>query len=558
MLDKNHIVDIPVGAIVKSDRRVLWTIRKVYLKEKQYNQDSRRLIGKTVEASRIKMYPNDNFIELFPDQYSSAVGRRPLPSSQSVGMYLAVKTIVERLPLYTLLSDVFGKHDADQIVDYAMYQIIYSTGVAQHYEACMEGKALFSEKLRCDSFLSDFFRGSVDADRSSQFLDEWAPAIIKHKKMKKVYLNVDGTNLDDEAEGVTLKEKGHDKSGEDTTVVGVMYVVSPDGTGVFYHQYRGSVIDSTAVKYVYMFFKNLPVRIAGFCADRGFCTKAGTDHLREMGCGFVLMMTSKPEGFTAAKDVLRDSIRNNMDKWIEGTELFGDRTNLRMFKGDEADSYLHVFYDPARGGAGIKMLLRKVNNAAKRARNAIRKKKPVSIPPELQEYVHLRKGKGPRTVVIEYGSIQDAINDKGFHVMATSEDMETMEAWKVYHSRDSSEKQYDIMKSETGLDAYRSGSDEGIGGRQFVAFIAGIIRNELLVASRSLIEKTGRTDFYSVPAMIKELLAIRIKRLPGNEYALVMDLSERDNTMLKELGITSDMLDECVATQNLRLKGRNR
>ncbi len=218
-----------------------------------------------------------------------------------------------------------------------------------------------------------------------------------------------------------------------------------------------------------------------------------------------------------------------MDKWVEGMELFGDRTSLR-----------------------------KVNNAAKRVRNAIRKKKPVSIPPELQEYVHLGKGKGPRTVVIEYGSMQDAINDKGFHVMATSEDMETMEAWKVYRSRDSGEKQYNIMKSETGLDAYRSGSDEGIGGPQLVAFIAGIIRNELLVASRSLIEKTWRTDFYSVSAMTRELPTIRTKRLPGNEYAQVKDLSERDNTMLKELGITSGMLDECVATQNLRLKGRNR
>ena len=558
MLDKRYVVDIPKGAIVKSDRRVLWTIQKVYMKEKQYNQDSRRLIGKTLEASRTKMYPNDNFIELFPDKYREVIGKKPLPSAQSIGMYLAVKTIVERLPLYNLLSTVFGKHDADQIIDYAMYQIIYSTGVAQHYEACMEGKALFSEQLRSDSYLSAFFHDHVDADRTSQFLDEWAPAIIKHKKIKKVYLNVDGSNLDDEAEGVTLKEKGYDKSGEDTTIVAVMYVVSPDGTGVFYHQYRGSIIDSVAVKYVYLFFKNLSVKIAGFCADRGFCTRAGTDLLRSMGCNFVLMMTSKPDGFKSARDVLRDSIRNNIRKWIEGTELFGDKTKVKMFKDDQVDSYLHVFYDPAKGGSGIKALLKKINNAVEKAQSGLKKKKSVSIPQELMEFVHLRDGRGPKTLVIEYERIQEALSNKGFHAIATSDDIETIDAWRVYHARDSSEKQYSIMKSEIGLDAYRSGSDEGIGGRQFIAFIAGIIRNELMLVSHSLIDKYGRSDFYSVPAMIMELLSIRIKRLPGNEYALVMDLSERDNIMLKALGITNDMLNQCIVTQNLRLKGSNR
>lgn len=558
MLDKCHVVDVPKGAIVKSDRRVLWTIQKNYLKEKKYNKDVRRMIGKTLEANREKMYPNDNFIELFPGQYREAIGKKPLPSSQSIGMYLAVKTIVERLPLYALLCAVFGKQDADQILDYAMYQIIFSTGAAQHYEACMEGNALFSEQLRSDSYLSDFFRGHVDGDRVSQFLDEWAPAVIRHKKMKKVYLNVDGSNLDDEAEGVSLKEKGHDKSGEDTTIVAIMYVVAPDGTGVFYHQYRGSVIDSVAVKYVYLFFKNLPVKIAGFCADRGFCTKPGTDLLRTMGCGFVLMMTSKPEGFATARDELRDSIRNNIQKWIEGTELFADRTKIRMFKNDQVDTCLHVFYDPVKGGAGIKVLLKKINNAAEKARRALKKKKAASIPPELQEFVHFRNGRGPKTVVLEYDRIQEAVNNKGFHVLASSEEMESLEAWRVYHARESSEKQYRIMKTEIGLDTYRAGSDKGIAGRQFVAFIAGIIRNELMLASRRLIADTDRTDFYSVPAMIKELVSIRIKRLPGNEYALVMDLSERDNTMLKAMGITSDMLEACVASQNLRLKGRNR
>ena len=73
MLDKNHVVDVPSGAIVRSNRIVLWTIGKHYIPEKHYNEDDRCMIGKTLETDKNKMYPNDNFKNLFPDLYTQAL-----------------------------------------------------------------------------------------------------------------------------------------------------------------------------------------------------------------------------------------------------------------------------------------------------------------------------------------------------------------------------------------------------------------------------------------------------------------------------------------------------
>ena len=143
-------------------------------------------------------------------------------------------------------------------------------------------------------------------------------------------------------------------------------------------------------------------------------------------------------------------------------------------------------------------------------------------------------------------------------MLATSEEMPTIAAHDIYRARDSSEKQYMFMKSEIGLEKYRTGSDRSICGKQFVAFIAGIVRNEIKLASKKMLSQKDRPDRYSVPPIIDELVTIRIKRLPGNEYALVMDLSARDEFMLKHLCITRDALDACVKTQNLRIKGKNR
>ena len=558
MLDKSIVVTVPDGAIVKSNRLVFWTLEKIYLRDKRYNNDKRKLIGKTLEADCTHMYPNDNYKELFPDDYQSASQKRLLPSSQSIGMYLAVKTIVERISLYEILYSAFGKEDTDLILDYAMYEIIFEKDVSMGFENGMKNKALFSEQLRSDSYLSTFFRKNITEERISLFLELWATRAIKDRQLQTVYLNVDGSNVDCEAVGVSLKEHGHDKSGKKTTVVGIMYVVAPDGTGLFYHQYRGSVIDAKAVKYVLLFFKHLGVKIKGFCADRGFCTKDDTDFLRSMGLDFVLMMTSQPEGFAVARSQLRDQIRNNVRKWLDGTELFGDCTKVRMFKNDKVMSYLHVFYDSVKGGFGIKNLLKKVNKAKKQVLKAIRDKTNPMIPDEVKPYMNLRKRDGSQSLELEESKLQDAIDDKGFYVLATSEEMPTIAAHDIYRARDSSEKQYMFMKSEIGLEKYRTGSDRSICGKQFVAFIAGIIRNEIKLASKKMLSQKDRTDRYSVPPIIDELVTIRIKRLPGNEYALVMDLSARDEFMLKHLCITRDALDACVKTQNLRIKGKNR
>lgn len=556
MLDKKHVVDIPEGAIVKSDRTVLWTIEKRYIKKKKYNYDVRRMIGKVLETNTAKMYPNDNYKEIFPDILPQASKKVSAPSYQIIGYYSIVRTIVERLPLAGILYDVFGQEDTDTILDYAMYQIAYESDVTQHFENCMKDKALFSEKLRSDSYLSDFFKNRIPAEKIDAFCERWCEAVIEFKNLSDIYLNVDGSNIDCEAEGVTLKERGHDKSGKKTTIVNMMYAVAPDGTPVTYHQYRGSVIDQTAVKYLILYFSHTKAVIKGFCADRGFCSKKNADMLRANGMDFVMMMTSRPEGFTEARDKLRDSIKYNVDKWIEGSELFGDSVPIKMFSSDTQTSYLHMYYDCKKGADSTAKLLRDINKARADALKDISKKKKPAIPNELKEYIHLREGRGPRTIQIEKEKIQDIIDDEGFHGLATSKNMTAVEAYKIYQARDSSEKQYMFMKSKLGLDKYRTGSDESIAGKQFVAFIAGIIRNEIKISSAKMLAESTRTDRYTVPAIIKELGTIRIKRLPGDVYALVMDLSTRDTFMLKHLGIKKKDLDFYAEQQNRRIRSK--
>ncbi len=46
---------------------------------------------------------------------------------------------------------------------------------------------------------------------------------------------------------------------------------------------------------------------------------------------------------------------------------------------------------------------------------------------------------------------------------------------------------------------------KGIAGKQFVVFMAGIIRNEIKLASGNMLAESMQTDRYTVPTILKEL-----------------------------------------------------
>lgn len=267
------------------------------------------------------------------------------------------------------------------------------------------------------------------------------------------------------------------------------------------------------------------------------------------------MLADNVASYTDAVAETGSDIRNNVEKWLFDNELFADTVEKPLFKKDKDNSYIHVFYDPEKGGATTAALLRNIRKAINEASKKLNGGELPVIPANLKKYFGFRKGPGPKTLVYYPRNIQNAIDAKGFFGIATSRKMTALEAHDIYSSRDASEKQYMIMKSEIGLDAYRVGKDPSIRGKQFVAFVAGILRNEILLASKEMLEEKANPARYSTMAIIKELQRIQIKRMPGDVYALVMNLSTRDEFMLKYLGLRIKDLDKVVKDQNLRLKG---
>lgn len=244
------------------------------------------------------------------------------------------------------------------------------------------------------------------------------------------------------------------------------------------------------------------------------------------------------------------NIRNNADKWPFDNEMFEDTVEKPLFKKDKDTSYIHIFYDSEKGGATTAALLRNIRKAINEISRKLSNGEKPPITAKMSKYFGYRPGTGPKTLEYYPQAIQEAIDTKGFFGLGTSRKMTALEAHNIYASRDASEKQFMVMKSEIGLDKYRVGTDSSIRGKQFIAFVTGILRNEILLASKAMLDEKANPARYGTVAIITELMSIRIKRMPGDIYALVMNLSARDSFTLKHLGVSSKDLDKVVKEQN--------
>ncbi|MCD7839323.1 MAG: hypothetical protein LUG46_01700, partial [Erysipelotrichaceae bacterium] len=71
MFHKNISVVRPENTVVyPSNNYVYYTAEKIYIKDKQYNQNKRVLIGRMTDDG-IHMNPNDNAREFFPEWFDS-------------------------------------------------------------------------------------------------------------------------------------------------------------------------------------------------------------------------------------------------------------------------------------------------------------------------------------------------------------------------------------------------------------------------------------------------------------------------------------------------------
>ena len=559
---RNIVVDVPDGAYVGKDAAVFVKDLNEYDPVKKYNRVKHTIIGKSI--SNGQMYPNHNFKLRYPSAFEAASGEKLPKQTKKIGFYTMVLSLAEKTGLYDVLIKSYGIENANMILDFSMYSIIHHTCVAEQYPSAMEDQLLFSSNLWSSSKLSKFFNNEVSEERTYSFRKIWA-AKCKERGITEAWLAIDGSNNDCTAQKAEIAEPGNAKSHKNINIVSYMYAVdSRNGDPITFSIYRGGRVDCKAVIEMIGWLKAYDIRVKGVIVDRGFATKEVLELFEQNQIAYVAMLKSDAKAHTVMLERYAEKIRMQYEymlgsyhtkKDVETVKEFADKVEILygteekekviLFSAHKYSAYVSLIYDRNNGGERQETWFKKVSNTALKIQRKLDSGMSASVPPEYADCMEIKESNGKPCVFVNEARVQEKGNRKGFYSLATSQPLTAAEANDIYTLRNSSEEQFSMVKSQLGYDTARTHFTEGIKAKLTLAFIAAIVRNELVKACKIAALSTNR--------MVNELNQVCMYMGSNGEYFVCHTENQRQISLMNSCGVIPQDLDRIAEAENKRM-----
>ena len=525
-----------------------------------------------------RFYANANYRELFLQEDLPDPPR--FADSVSIGLYCWIKEAAIQSGLAEDLTVAFGEDAALLILDLCSYMLSRESAVMQHVPSWSREHVLFSEDIPDDSFLGRFLKTSLTISKIALFRDKWAARNIGDGK---VYLCYDSTNVNSQADGDFIVQKGHAKDDPSLYQVNTDYVVrQTDGLPLTYLHSPGSVTDIAQAQEMIRFMDRLKqsasVENISLCliCDRGYISGKNLRHMDQAEIGYILMLRTNFGLYEQLADSVIDEIRSYRNELVsdDGDERYGVTRECTLYDGGPV-CYAQIMwsnerYLSRRGEAAntVRAEREKLEAfiAASEGKSFLPKAlewvppyfKLVTTPgvPITEERKKRGRGKGTKTVILEtitvtgYEDDETAINrfyqKAGIVILVTSDRLAAQETVEAYSKRDCVEKTFQALKSHLGMDKIGVTTEEAMHGKGLVWFVASIL-HALMFSKTAPLRLTDRKH-YTVPAMIEELEAIKAdKDLKNNNRKRRYKLTRRQQNILKGWGIDEAYIDEKIA-----------
>lgn len=296
------------------------------------------------------------------------------------------------------------------------------------------------------------------------------------------------------------------------------------------------MVDAKAIKRLVKTLTDKGIDVAGIILDRGFCSQEVMSLIEECGYAWVIMLKESTAGFKEMYKRHSAEIRCQVRHIVDQKFLFGITDKVKLFKESTHEDCVALFYDHVNGAAraehlSLKILSEKAKLTKKLAKpQKANGKETISVSAELRPYLEIVEEEGVKKVVVKEQKWQEALEAKGFYAIASSEDMTADEIDERYDRRDASEKQFMILKNQLGFHTTRVHSDKSIESKFAAAFVAAIIRSQML----NLCKRLG----FDVNKMILETDRCRIFKTTSDTYDFTNDMLSSTSSFLAGLGLS--------------------
>ena len=533
---------------------------RVYKPDKKYNIPKRTTIGKVSEDDPTMMYPNPNFLKYFPDvELPVDKGADNRSGCLRIGNYIVLKKLFAETMLDRMIRGLsWGEKGSGLFIDLASYYIVTENNAGQYYPDYAYNHPLFTPdfKIYSDSTVSRFLQ-EITIDDSIQLQNDWNE---NKDHRQRIYISYDSTNKNCQAGDIDIVEYGHAKYDQGLPVFNVSVAYdTKNREPLFYEEYPGSVIDIAQLQYMLDKANGYGYKHIGFILDRGYFSKSNIHYMDSCGYNFVIMVKGMKALVKEVVEEVKGSFENVWDRSIRRYQTYGITVKKQLYPSDPSERYFHVYFSSEKCAAERASLENKIDKMAKEIKKL--EGKPVVLDGNYCRYFspeYYHEGKEDQCFVGAFEKT-DVINEElrlcGYFCIISSEEMTAKEALELYKSRDASEKLFRADKSFLGNKSMRVQSDEALGGKLLIGFVAMIIRNRMYTKIKDAAEQMDSVPNYmNVAAAIRELEKIEMLRGADGQYRLDHAITKSQRMILNAFGISNIDIKAAVAAISEQLK----
>ena len=213
-------------------------------------------------------------------------------------------------------------------------------------------------------------------------------------------------------------------------------------------------------------------------------------------------------------------------------------------KADLADRerYFHLYHSTFKEHVERKTLEDKISEIGEKLKKLTGKK--VTIPKDYENYFDIiMDPKDPEvfvTAVEKTDVIEAELKTCGYFAIITSEEMDAVTAYRIYKSRDASEKLFGSDKSFLGDATIRVASTGSASSKIFIEFLALTVRSEIYSLLKDQKDKNGDDpNFMTVPGALAELEMIQMTKLTDGRYHMDYAVTKNQKMILSAFGMNS-------------------
>jgi hypothetical protein len=489
------------------------------------------LIGKKDPLSGM-LIPND--------RYFSLRGQSPSPllpdHIESCGATAAFLHIAHTTGLLPILKQTFP-HSWKQLFTYAQYMVCEGN-VMQHCLLWNEHTKTISADISSPAS-SELFTSLSFAERMT-FFRNWIGANQGSRGALSAYIAYDVSSVSTYARGIDYAEWGYNRDHENLRQINIgMFFAEEVRLPVFYNWYSGSIADKTDLKFMMRYASELGIGQVRFVLDQGFVTRMNCKYMYSKELPFVSCLPhERLEGrkiIAAVAGRLKHSAH-----WIACYQVYGVSIPYTLYG---IPLRAHVIAGPDKEAGDIKKLYAWIEKLEEELSQMEGRR---NLWKRYSRFFDRKGGEGGRPCYYErnHRKIDEEVKRAGMVVFITTDrGLSTEDIIGWYRQRDVIEKAFDNMKNELDFHRLRTHLNETTDGKLFVAFLALILRTQLLNHLTALPRKSRPTGTEAILELKK------IKALTFNGKSVYLGtLTAAQKKILAAIGLAPDAFEQHVVS----------